>query len=242
MHSLDLSAIRIHAFAKIAKPQPVGDDSSVVNLSDTPISSGQGRPVDNTTKTAVDNTTSSNGTGSPTVAVISVDPEIAIQDIQARIELEKERKRLAQLELEIAQLRSEEKMEQTYSLHDANARMQQQREEITARRSSHVWQWLKRILIILLSLLLILLISLMLFRLYRWTVETPLIKEVVKQVEVEVPIEKLVEKVVEKNVIPEECSQIRRNGKIFINCDGKSINGTPTLGDESINNIPELLE
>ncbi|MGL5499100.1 MAG: hypothetical protein ACRDCQ_19365, partial [Aeromonas sobria] len=91
-------------------------------------------------------------------------------------------------------------------------------------------------------------------RVYRWTVEAPLIKEVIKKVEVpvekrvEVPVEKRVEvevpveKIIEKQIIPDECSQVRRNGKIFINCDGKSINGAPTLGDNGINQMPELLE
>ena len=67
---------------------------------------------------------------------------------------------------------------------------------------------------------------------------------VVKQVEV--PVEKRVEvpveKIVEKEVIPEGCSQMRRNGKIYINCDGQKVEGVPTLGEEGLQKAPELLQ
>lgn len=71
--------------------------------------------------------------------------------------------------------------------------------------------------------------------------------EKIVEKEVEVEVEKIVEKEVEveveveKVVVPEECTQIRRNGKIFINCDGVKIDGVSTLEESGLENIPELL-
>jgi hypothetical protein len=42
-------------------------------------------------------------------------------------------------------------------------------------------------------------------------------------------------------VVPEECSQVRRNGKIYMNCDGVKVDGVTTLGP-NVDNVPELLE
>ena len=64
---------------------------------------------------------------------------------------------------------------------------------------------------------------------------------------VEVPVEKIVEKPVEKIVekevptIPDECTQIRRNGKIYVSCDGVTVDGAPTIGESGVDNIPELV-
>ncbi|SON53089.1 conserved protein of unknown function [Vibrio tapetis subsp. tapetis] len=102
---------------------------------------------------------------------------------------------------------------------------------------------IKNALIVIIALLLIALLCLGIYRLYRWTVETPLIKEVIKKVEV--PVETIVEKekIVEKEVevIPEECTQIRRNGKVYVSCDGVTIDGANTIGDSGLNKIPELI-
>ncbi|CAM3083552.1 hypothetical protein [Vibrio rarus] len=103
---------------------------------------------------------------------------------------------------------------------------------------------------LVLLLFLIGIISLGLYRAYRWVTEEPLIKKVEKVVEVpvekrvEVPVEVPVEKVVEKKVkvIPDECTQIRRNGKIYIDCDGVKINGSNTLGDKDLEQVPDLVQ
>ena len=80
------------------------------------------------------------------------------------------------------------------------------------------------------------------YRLYRWSVEEPLIKEVEKIVKVETIVEKEVETIVEKEVdkTPELCSQIRRN-KIYMNCYGVTINGSPTIQESGVKNVPELI-
>jgi hypothetical protein len=103
--------------------------------------------------------------------------------------------------------------------------------------------WLKLFTIAIVLLIFLLAATLGLYRLYRWAVEEPLIKEVEKMVEVEKIVEKEVEKIIEKEVdnTPEVCSQIRRNGKIFMNCDGVTIDGSPTLGDSGLKNVPELI-
>lgn len=125
----------------------------------------------------------------------------------------------------------------------------------TKYRQSKVMSWLKILVWILLFIFLWLVICLGLFRFYRWSVETPLIKEVEKIVEVEriiekeveVEVEKIVEKkvevekIIEKEVIPEECTQIRRNGKVYVSCDGINIKGVPTISDSGLSEIPELI-
>lgn len=103
---------------------------------------------------------------------------------------------------------------------------------------------IKNIFLCLFGLALLILIAIGLFRLYRWAVEEPLIKEVEKRVEVEtiVETEKIVEKEVEIEVVPEECTQIRRNGKIYMSCDGVTIDGASTIGESGISKIPELID
>jgi hypothetical protein len=92
------------------------------------------------------------------------------------------------------------------------------------------------------AILSLIIIALLLWRMYRWSVEEPLIKEVEKVVKVveEVSVEVIKEVEVEKTVIPEECTQIRRNGKVFISCDGVTVEGASTIGDSG-KTVPDLL-
>ncbi|PKQ74710.1 hypothetical protein CJP16_16685 [Aeromonas sobria] len=262
MHSLDLSFLRRHEIARLTKLKPdlpptnsqcdvaVGGSVKSPASGDTLGLSGQiptGKDTQNPTNL---------GPSNPIISQPpqSIDPKAEIDIIQARIAVEQERKRLAEIELEIVKLQDAQKIAQVNTQNDDNHRKQAIKNKIITEKSTHIWQWIKRILMMLFALLLVALLTLMLFRVYRWTVEAPLIKEVIKKVEVpvekrvEVPVEKRVEvevpveKIIEKQIIPDECSQVRRNGKIFINCDGKSINGAPTLGDNGINQMPELLE
>lgn len=121
------------------------------------------------------------------------------------------------------------------------------RSEAKANRSKllrdKLWGWLKFLIALVATLVLIIALLIGLYRLYRWATEEPLIKEVQKTVEVEKIVEKEipVEVEVEKEVIPEECTQIRRNGKVYISCDGVKVEGSPTIGDSGLTQIPELI-
>ncbi len=133
----------------------------------------------------------------------------------------------------------------------------EEREKRSASRRNRVLGWLQVFLVVLLIIALLLASALGLYRLYRWSTEAPLIKEIEKRVEVEtivekeIPVEKIVEKVVEKEVpvekivekevIPDECTQIRRNGKIYVSCDGVKIDGAPTIGDSGVIAVPDLV-
>ena len=110
-------------------------------------------------------------------------------------------------------------------------------------RFNRIFNWFKVITLALLVIVLIVASIIGLYRFYRWATEEPLIKEIERKVEVEKIIEKEVEveKIVEKEVIPEECTQIRRNGKIFVSCDGVTIDGAPTISESGIQDIPELV-
>lgn len=154
-------------------------------------------------------------------------------------------------------------LEHQLSIQEHELTQQKRLDEIAAKKArtkqffGKVLNWLKIILLFILLICVVVLLSLALYRGYRWVVETPLIVEVEKIVEIEkeiekivevekeiekiVEIEKEVEKIVEKEVIPDECTQIRRNGEIFINCDGVKVEGVPTLVESNLENVPELL-
>jgi hypothetical protein len=133
----------------------------------------------------------------------------------------------------------------------------EENDKLSASRRERILGWLKILLISLLIVALLLASFFGLYRLYRWSTEALLIKEIEKRVEVEIivekeiPVEKIVEKViekevpvekiVEKEVIPEECTQIRRNGRIYVSCDGVKIDGSPTIGDSGVIFVPELV-
>lgn len=97
------------------------------------------------------------------------------------------------------------------------------------RRLDLFFRMLKAGFLLLLLLGLSSLSALGIYYLYRLAFETPIIET------------KTVIKKVEKEVIPKECSQIRRNGQIYISCDGVEIKDVPTLADSGIKEIPELI-
>lgn len=103
--------------------------------------------------------------------------------------------------------------------------------------------WLKTASLLLLFICLIIFLALALYRSFRWATEEPIVREVEKVVEVEKEVERIVE--VEKEVtvteIPEECTQIRRNGEIYVSCDGVTVSGSPTIGDSGLKEIPDLV-
>ncbi len=96
---------------------------------------------------------------------------------------------------------------------------------------------------VLFALLLLLIFAAIAYRMWRWSVEEPLIKEVIEEVVVEKEvIEEVIKEVeVEKEVIPPECTQIRRNGKVYVSCDGVTIDGSPTISESGVE-VPELLD
>lgn len=194
----------------------------------------------------------------------SKEREHAVHEFKAlQLELEKERL-LAQIELDNLNNEREEKIFEagrhsyntkslvTQNEMDAhNAAHQKRMNEVEIKNSisqgrrNRIFGWFKLFMFFLTAIFLILLLAIALYRAYRWVVEEPLIKHVeiekIVEKEVEVEVEKIVEKEVEKMVVPEECTQIRRNGEIFINCDGVKIEGVSTLDESGIDNIPELL-
>lgn len=180
-----------------------------------------------------------------------------------RKELDFERKRIAE-EIEIgAQKLKKQEIEQEIAsnLNEAYVKDEEEknninilkieedklrREEADLRsrsRRNRILGWMKVTLMLFFALVIIVTFAIGLYRLYRWATEEPLIKVVEKPIEVEKVVEKEVEveKIVEKEVIPEECTQIRRNGKVYVSCDGVSIDGAPTIGDSGVKEVPDLV-
>ncbi|GAL18564.1 hypothetical protein JCM19235_1987 [Vibrio maritimus] len=155
-----------------------------------------------------------------------------------------------QLELERANTKADEiaalnraEKEKFNNNHQAELNAIKAKELKDKIKRDRFWGWLKAILATVALLALIAALILALYRFYRWTTEEPLIKEVERKVEVEKIVEKPVEveKVVEKEVIPDECTQIRRNGKVYVSCDGVTIDGAPTISDSGVDNVPDLI-
>ncbi|EOD9425746.1 hypothetical protein [Vibrio harveyi] len=93
-------------------------------------------------------------------------------------------------------------------------------------------RWLKVAFLTLLLLTLLFAAALGLYYLFRMVTEEPIIKTVTETVT----------ETVEKEVIPEECTQVRRNGKIYVSCDGVTVQGASTLAESGVEEIPELIE
>ncbi|WP_274883678.1 hypothetical protein [Vibrio harveyi] len=89
-------------------------------------------------------------------------------------------------------------------------------------------RWLRVAFLTLLLLTLLFAAALGLYYLFRMVTEEPIIKTVTETVE--------------KEVIPEECTQVRRNGKIYVSCDGVTVQGASTLAESGVEEIPELIE
>lgn len=156
-----------------------------------------------------------------------------IKDIEAK---------LAQQDMELKQRRLDQEAE-ALALKEREQQLQADKRNEAASACWHkVRSFFKAVFLTLLALLLMMILAAVGWRLWRWAVEEPLIKEVVKQVEVEVEKEviKEVEVEVEKEVIPPECTQIRRNGKVYVSCDGVTVDGAATIS-ESGKEVPELL-
>jgi len=98
-------------------------------------------------------------------------------------------------------------------------------------RRERIWAWFKMLTLYSFIFVFIILLFLIIYLSYRWAVETPSIRTA----------ETKIEKIVEKEIIPDECTQIRRNGKVYISCDGVQIDGTSTISESGIKNIPDLV-
>lgn len=92
-------------------------------------------------------------------------------------------------------------------------------------------RWLKVALLTIFLLIFIFVSGLGLYYLYRIVTEKPIIKTVTETVT----------ETVEKEVIPEECTQVRRNGKIYVSCDGVTVQGASTIAESGVDEIPELI-
>lgn len=171
---------------------------------------------------------------------------------QAEQDIELHRKKLEKqkLELEIANNLASTLLAKEESQTDANLlkieeeKAKREEAELKSFDSRERFKsWLKLIAIAIVLLVFLIASVIGLYRMYRWAVEEPLIKEVEKVVQVETIVEKEIEKIVEKEVdkTPEACSQIRRNGKIYMNCDGVVIDGSPTIGASGVKDAPELI-
>ncbi|WP_104399247.1 hypothetical protein [Vibrio penaeicida] len=162
--------------------------------------------------------------------------EVERQKIANEIVIHKEKLEKQTLEKELNKNESDELLKKEEAISQANlVKLNEQKAHAEAKAANsklkreRVWGWLKLALAIISILSLIVSLLFGLYRLYRWVTEEPLIKTVEKQVEVE------------KEVIPDECTQIRRNGKVYISCDGVKVEGAPTIGDSGINQVPELI-
>lgn len=98
----------------------------------------------------------------------------------------------------------------------------------------------RELMMMLLVILLLITLAATGYRMWRWSVEEPLIKMVEKEVIIEKEIIEEVIREVEREVIPPECTQIRRNGKVYVSCDGVTIDGVPTISESNVE-VPELL-
>ncbi|TVU64258.1 hypothetical protein FQP88_04995 [Vibrio atlanticus] len=93
-------------------------------------------------------------------------------------------------------------------------------------------RWLKVLFLTILLLITLVTAGLGLYYLFRLVTEEPIIKTVTETVT----------ETVEKEVIPEECTQVRRNGKVYVSCDGVTVQGAPTIAESGVDEIPELIE
>lgn len=111
---------------------------------------------------------------------------------------------------------------------------QQQVQANTKRKKSDskirsAMKWLKIAFLTLLLLVLTIAAILGLYYLYRLVTEEPIIETVTETV------------TETKEVIPEECTQVRRKGKVYISCDGVTVEGAPTVGESGVQDVPDLI-
>lgn len=101
-------------------------------------------------------------------------------------------------------------------------------EKNKAPHSEKLSNLMRGLLYALLGVLMLMVLAASAYMLYRWATETP------------ITIQKTV--VEEKIETPEECTQVRRNGKIYMSCDGVKIDGADSIEQSGVKDVPELLE
>ncbi|MCE7577613.1 hypothetical protein LZS94_08900 [Aliivibrio fischeri] len=104
-------------------------------------------------------------------------------------------------------------------------------DSISNSKIDNTLKWIKVAFLLLLLLVSITSAFLGMYYLYRLVTEEPIIETVTETVT----------KTVEKEVIPEECTQVRRNGKVYVSCDGVTVKGAPTIAESGVEEIPELI-
>ena len=152
------------------------------------------------------------------------------------------RSQLDREELEVKQMRLDQQTQiisNRERQHQINVDKQKQKAKTLREKRNRIFYAL---LMALLAILLLFILAAVAYRMWRWSVEEPLIKEVIEEVVVEKEvIEEVIKEVeIEKEVIPPECTQIRRNGKVYVSCDGVTIDGAPTISETGVD-VPELL-
>lgn len=155
-----------------------------------------------------------------------------------RSNLNKQRNRNSHIELQIAN-EQRKAAEANQRAAQANAKAISSEAQAQKERVDGIWnsrldrllRWLKLAFLLVLLLTVTLACVLGLYYLYRVVTEEPIIKTVTETVT----------ETVEKEVIPEECTQVRRNGKVYVSCDGVTVQGAPTIADSGLDEIPELI-
>lgn len=157
---------------------------------------------------------------------------------EERSKLNKQKNRNSHIELQIA---NEQRKAAEANRRAAEANAKALSKEASARKESSDGVWNSRLDRVLrwlkLAFLLVLLIAttiagaLGLYYLYRMVTEEPIIKTVTETVT----------ETIEKEIIPEECTQVRRNGKVYVSCDGVTVQGAPTIAESGLDEIPELI-
>lgn len=157
---------------------------------------------------------------------------------EERSKLNRQKNRNSHIELQIA---NEQRKAAEANRRAAEANAKALSKEASARKESSDGVWNSRLDRVLrwlkLAFLLVLLIAttiagaLGLYYLYRMVTEEPIIKTVTETVT----------ETIEKEIIPEECTQVRRNGKVYVSCDGVTVQGAPTIAESGLNEIPELI-
>ena len=184
---------------------------------------------------------------------VRTEQDIASRNEHARLQAEREllaeeaknqdlRSQLEREELEVKQIRLDQQnqiISNRKRQHQLNVDKQKQKAKTLQEKRNRIFHAL---LMALLAILLLLILAAVAYRMWRWSVEEPLIKEVIEEVVVEKEvIEEVIKEVeIEKEVIPPECTQIRRNGKVYVSCDGVTIDGAPTISETGVD-VPELL-
>jgi hypothetical protein len=157
---------------------------------------------------------------------------------EERSKLNKQKNRNSHIELQIA---NEKRKAAEANRRAAEANAKALSKEANARKESSdgVWnsrldrvlRWLKLAFLLVLLFATTIASALGLYYLYRMVTEDPIIKTVTETVT----------ETIEKEIIPEECTQVRRNGKVYVSCDGVTVQGVPTIAESGLDEIPELI-